>query len=478
MNNIYNVSLKLLNLFVFATKLCYVCDCFRYQSNTIMLKKLIFTSALSLAVFSQSFAQKPQHNNIKYVEYDLPNGLHVILHQDNSVPIVATTVLYHVGSKDEKADRTGFAHFFEHLLFEGSANIGRGEFDKHLDNAGGTNNANTWYDRTFYYEIVPSNQLPMTLWLESERMLHAKVENKGIETQRQVVKEERRLRTDNQPYGRILEETMKLAYTTHPYKSSVIGSMAHLDAAQEEDYKTFYKTFYVPNNATLSIAGDINVEETKKLISQYFGDIPKGNPVPRTTLKEPEQTQEIRGTATDNISLPAVIHAFKTPGINKADFYAVNMLFKILSDGKSSRLYKNVKDQKQKALQIGSFPLSLEDDPSVAITFAIANAGVTPEDLEAALEVEYERLKNELVTEEEFQKLINQIERDFVTQNDGVATIAENLANYHTYYGSASLINTEIDQYMKVKREDIQRVAKKYLDKSRRTSLFYVPKAK
>jgi predicted Zn-dependent peptidase len=443
-----------------------------------MLKKIAIFSALSLAFCSQSFAQKPQHNNISFVEYNLPNGLHVILHQDNSVPIVATTVLYKVGSKDEKADRTGFAHFFEHLLFEGSENMGRGDFDKHLDNAGGTNNANTWYDRTFYYEIVPSNQIQLTLWLESERMLHAKVETKGIETQRQVVKEERRLRVDNQPYGRILEETMKLAYQTHPYKSSVIGSMAHLDAAKDEDYKSFYKTFYVPNNATLSIAGDINIEETKKMILQYFGDIPKGATVPRTTLQEAPQTEEIRGTAYDNIQLPAVIHAFKTPGISKADFYAVNMLFKILSDGKSSRLYKNIKDKQQKALQIGSFPLSLEDNPSVGITFAIANQGVTPEDLEAALEVEYEKLKTELVSEEEFQKLINQIERDFVTQNDGVATIAENLANYHTYYGSAKLVNTEIDEYMKVKRQDIQRVAQKYLAKTNRTTLYYLPKAK
>jgi zinc protease len=444
----------------------------------MLFKKIIAISALTLSFCGQSFAQKPQHNNIKFVEYDLPNGLHVILHQDTSVPIIATTVLYHVGSKDEKADRTGFAHFFEHLLFEGSENIGRGEFDKYLDNAGGTNNANTWYDRTFYYEIVPSNQLAMTLWLESERMLHAKVETKGIETQRQVVKEERRLRVDNQPYGRIIEETMKLAYQTHPYKSSVIGSMEHLDAAKDEDYKSFYKTFYVPNNATLSIAGDINIEETKKMISAYFADIPKGNPVPRTPLREPAQTQEVRGTAYDNIQLPAVIHAFKTPGINKADFYAVAMLFKLLSDGKSSRLYKNVKDKQQKALQVNCFPLSLEDDPSVSITYAIASQKTTPEELEAALEAEYEKIKTELVTEEEFAKLLNQIERDFVMQNDGVATIAENLANYHVYYGSANLINSEIDQYMKVTRQDIQRVAQKYLVKTNRTTLYYLPKTK
>ncbi len=442
-----------------------------------MIKQLLCAALMTISIgtFAQ---QKPQHNNIKFVEYDLPNGLHVILHQDNSVPIVATTVLYHVGSKDEKADRTGFAHFFEHLLFEGSANIGRGEFDKYLDEAGGTNNANTWYDRTFYYEIVPSNQLALTLWLESERMLHAKVENKGIETQRQVVKEERRLRVDNQPYGRLLEETMKLAYMTHPYKSSVIGSMEHLDAAQEEDYKTFYKTFYVPNNATLSIAGDIQIEEAKKMIEKYFAGIPKGNPVPRNNQKEPEQKAEVRGTTHDNIQLPAVVHAFKVPAINKADFYAVNMMFKVLSDGKSSRLNKNVKDLQQKALNISSFPLNLEDDPSVAIAYGIANQGVTPEDLEAAMQAEYDKLSSELITEEEFQKLRNQVENDFVSANNNIANIAENLANYHAYYGKANLVNTEIDEYMKVTREDILRVAKKYLAKTNRTALFYLPKAK
>ncbi|MCB0620531.1 MAG: insulinase family protein, partial [Saprospiraceae bacterium] len=212
-----------------------------------------------------------QMNEIKFVEYDLDNGLHVILHQDRSTPIVAVSVMYHVGSKNEKPDRTGFAHFFEHLLFEGSENIARGEFDKYIQNAGGRNNANTTFDRTFYYEILPSNHLGTALWLESERMLHAKVEEKGIETQRQVVKEERRQRVDNQPYGTVLEESMKRAFTKHPYHWPVIGYMEHLDAAQEADYKHFYETFYVPNNAVLSIAGDLDIEQTKEMVAQFFG---------------------------------------------------------------------------------------------------------------------------------------------------------------------------------------------------------------
>ena len=201
-----------------------------------------------------SLALNAQMNQVEFKEFTLDNGLQVILHKDSSTPIVAVSVMYHVGSKNEQPDRTGFAHFFEHLLFEGTENIERGEYDKYVEKAGGTLNANTSNDRTYYYEILPSNQLEMGLWLESERMLHAKVENKGIETQREVVKEERRQRIDNQPYGSILQEAMKRAYTKHPYNWPVIGSMDHLNAAVESDYVNFYKTFYVPNNAICSAA--------------------------------------------------------------------------------------------------------------------------------------------------------------------------------------------------------------------------------
>ena len=225
------------------------------------MKSFVTSCILFLFVISAN----AQLNKIEYVEYDLPNGLHVILYPDNSIPIAVVSVMYHVGSKNEKPDRTGFAHFFEHLLFEGSKNIGRGEFDNYIYAAGGDNNANTSNDRTYYYELLPSNHLETGLWLESERMLHAKVEEVGIETQRQVVKEERRQRVDNQPYGTVVEESMKRAFTKHPYRWPVIGSMAHLDAAEEEDYVNFYNDFYVPNNAVLSIAGDIDVEQTKKI---------------------------------------------------------------------------------------------------------------------------------------------------------------------------------------------------------------------
>lgn len=416
-----------------------------------------------------------QLNKIEFVEYDLDNGLHVILHQDNSTPIVAVSVMYHVGSKNENPNRTGFAHFFEHLLFEGSENIGRGEYDKYIEEAGGTLNANTSNDRTYYYEILPSNQLELGLWLESERMLHAKVEQVGIETQREVVKEERRQRIDNQPYGSILEETMKRVFKKHPYRWPVIGSMDHLNAAEEKDYKQFYEDFYVPNNAVLSIAGDIDIDQAKEWIEKYFGSIPRGKgEVYRPNIVEPEMTGETRDTVYDNIQLPAVIQAYRVPAQGSEEFYAVEMLGTLLSRGGSSRLYKTIVDDKQLALQVGSFPIGLEDY-SVNLAFGICNMGIDPKEVEDAMDAEVERVKNELISDEEFQKLRNQVENDFVSSNSRVAGIAESLANYHMYFGDANLINTEIDRYLAVTKEDIRDAARKYLRPDRRVVLYYLP---
>lgn len=416
--------------------------------------------------------------NIKFVEYDLPNGLKVLLHEDHSTPIVAVSVMYHVGSKNEKPDRTGFAHFFEHLLFEGSENIKRGEFDDYISNAGGTNNANTSYDRTYYYEILPSNQLALGLWLESERMLHAKVEQVGIETQRQVVKEERRMRIDNQPYGRLLEETMKRLYAKHPYHNSIIGSMEHLDAAQEADYKQFYKDFYRPDNAILSIAGDIDIEQTKKLIDVYFKGIPRGKgEIFRPKVVEPPLRSEIRDTVYDNVQLPAVIFAYHVPAQGTPDYYALKMLNMVLSQGESSRMNKAIVDEQQKAVAAFSFAIDLED-PSPNIMAAIANMGVDPAELEKAMNEQIEKIQQEPITMTEFQKVQNQVENDFVTSNTTVAGIAESLANYKMYFGDANLINTELERFRKVTREDIQRVAKKYFPKDGRVVIYWMPKGK
>ena len=430
---------------------------------------------LILLLIATTIASFAQSRVTEFTEYTLDNGLHVILHEDHSTPIVAVTVMYHVGSKNENPDRTGFAHFLEHLLFEGSANIARGEFDRYVERAGGTNNANTWYDRTFYYEVLPSNHLATGLWLESERMLHARVDEKGIETQRQVVKEERRQRVDNQPYGSVLEESMKRAYRQHPYQWSVIGSMDHLDAAEAADYLQFYKDFYRPDNAVLSIAGDIDIAETKALVQKYFGTIPRGRgEIYRPEIVEPALGGEVRDTIYDNIQLPGVVQTYRTPAQGTEEYYAVDLLSRLLSSGESSRLYRTLVDEQQQALFVGSFPMQLED-PGVTLAFGIANMGVDPGDLERAMNAEIDRVKTELISEREFQKLLNRIEAEFVTGNASVEGVAESLANYHMYYGDANLINTEIERYRNVTREDIRAAARRYLRPDNRVVLYYLP---
>lgn len=423
-----------------------------------------------------TWAQAPK---INFVQYQLPNGLRVLLHEDHSTPIVAVSVLYHVGSKNENPERTGFAHFFEHLMFEGSKNMDRGEYMKLVQSNGGVLNANTSFDRTYYYEILPSNQLELALWMESERMLHAKVDIKGIETQREVVKEERRQRMDNRPYGKLLEETYKRAYTTHPYKWPTIGSMEHLNAAKEEDYVNFYKTFYVPNNAVLSIAGDIDINQTKAWISRYYATIPKGvNAINRPNANaEPAQTKEIVDTVYDNVQLPAVIMAYHTPAQGTPDYYAMQMLAKVLSDGESSRMNKSLVDDQQLAITAGAFPIPTEH-PGLTLMFAIANMGKGVDGLQTGMQKEIDLVKKELITDQEFTKIRNQIESDYASQNSTMAGIAENLADYLVYFNDANLINSEIERYMKVTKEDIKRVANTYLNNNNRVLLYWMPKKK
>ena len=438
------------------------------------MNRFFFTFLLGFA----TLVANAQLNKIEFQEFTLDNGLHVILHQDKSTPIVAVSVMYHVGSKNENPEKTGFAHFFEHLLFEGSENIGRGEYDKYIEKAGGTLNANTSMDRTYYFEILPSNQLELGLWLESERMLHAKVENVGIETQRQVVKEERRQRIDNQPYGSFLEEVMKRAYKTHPYRWPVIGSMDHLDAAVEADYKNFYKDFYVPNNAVLTIAGDFNPAQIKPMIEKYFATIPKSKkPIYRPSIVEPPLGGEVRDTFYDKVQLPAVFMAYRTPAQNDPDFYALEMLDRLLSSGQSSRIYRSLVDEKQVAVAAQSFSYPLEQ-PGAFIVLGVTNLGVDPAKVQEALDVEIEKVKTTLVPELEFQKLRNQLEAELVEDNSTLEGIALNLANFEVFFGDANLINTNISRFLKVTREDLQRVAKKYLDKNNRVLLYWLPEQK
>jgi hypothetical protein len=420
-------------------------------------------------------AQAPK---IKFEKYTLPNGLKVILHQDKTAPLVAVTVLYHVGSKNEDTGRTGFAHFFEHLLFEGSENIKRGEIDQYVKNAGGTLNANTTQDRTFYYELVPSNQMNLGLWLESERMLHAKIEQIGVNTQREVVKEEKRQRNDNQPYGSLLQETFKRAFKVHPYRWQPIGSMDHLNQASLQEFIDFYHTYYVPNNCVLSIAGDINIDSAKKQITAYFADIPRGTkPLYKPNISEPALGGEVRDVIEDNVQLPLLLQAYRTPKQGTDDYYTFNVLSTLLSAGQSSRMTKALVNKSQLALQAGSFPYALED-AGLFITYALPNMGNSVEALESSMDSIMNDLKVTLVGEKEFQKVKNQIESEFVQKNESMAGIAESLANYETYFGDANLINTEIEKFRKVTREDLQAVAKKYLNKDNRVVLTYVPKKK
>lgn len=486
------------------------------------MKKLILGGFIAINSLSLTAQEK-----IKFVEYDLPNGLHVILHEEHATPIVAVTILYHVGSKNEKSNRTGFAHFFEHLLFEGSTNIARGEYDTYVESNGGALNANTSQDRTFYYELLPSNQLELGLWLESERLLHAKVDNKGIETQRSVVKEEKRQRIDNQPYATFIGEIFKRMFKEHPYNWIPIGSMEDLDAAQEEDYVDFYRTFYVPSNATLCIAGDLNIEETKKWIEKYYGSIPAGQAInlyrdfenlsddafkakysvaktafdaknfmaskdamakqvitaakakptaiPSIVKADAGPTTIIRDVIYDNIQLPAIFMSYRFPEQTHEDMYALQMLNDVLSGGSSSRINKQLVEKDQIATFAGSFAYGLED-AGLGIFLAIGAKDVPLEKIETGFDAEIVKIQNELISQEEFEKIRNKYENDLISSNSSVAGIAENLANSHVYYGSANYVNTELDKFMKVTREDIQRVAKKYLTQDARIILHYLPK--
>lgn len=432
--------------------------------------RFILTLCLS-AVIGAAAAQRAP---IEFEEYDLDNGLHVILHEDHTAPVAMVSVMYHVGSKNEDPTRTGMAHFFEHLLFEGSENIGRGEFFKYIQNAGGQNNANTSNDRTFYYEVLPSNQLELGLWLESERMFQARGETIGIETQREVVKEERRQRVDNQPYGNLIEETMKRAYRQHPYRWPVIGSMDHLNAAEDEEFTAFYETFYVPNNAVLSIAGDFDRKALKRMIDDYFGPIPKGTvDIPRPDIDEPFKMKEVRDTIWGDDQLPLVLMAYPIPAEGTPDYYAVDLLNTALSGGQSSRLNRAVVDEQELAVFCGAFSFGLED-PGQTIAYAVANIGTDPAEVETAMMTEINKVKAKGITDAELEKLKNQVESSFVQGNSTMRGIAESLANYHMYYGDANLINNEIDRYMSVTAEDIQAAAVKYYNHDRRVVLYFM----
>jgi zinc protease len=438
-----------------------------------MMRKITALGLVAGMLTLPALAQK----KIEYKEFDLDNGLHVIMHQDNTTPIVITSVLYHVGSKNEQPDRTGFAHFFEHLMFEGSPNIERGQYMNIIQARGGTLNAFTSNDITYYYELLPSNELELALYMESERMLQSKVDQTGVDTQREVVKEEKRQSYDNRPYGSILIETLKRSFTVHPYRWAPIGSLDDLNAASIAEFQQFYKDFYVPNNATLTIAGDLDYAQTEKWVKEYFSEIPKGTKeIYRPNIVEPKKTTEIRDIIYDNIQIPAVIQAYNLPKRTDADSYALSMLSTYLTGGNSSLMTKELVDKQQKALALAAIPLELEDG-GLFIMYGITNMGVEPKDLETEVDKLIKQVQDQGVSDQDFAKLQNIMENNLVSGNSSMAGIAQNLAESHVIFGDTEYINKEMEMFSKVTKADLQRVAKKYLDLNGRVVLYYLPKA-
>ena len=426
-------------------------------------------------MFLVAFSSNAQ--KVEFEEYDLNNGMHVILHQDNAAPVVTTSVMYHVGAKDEQPDRTGMAHFFEHLLFEGTKNIKKGEWFKLVSSNGGKNNANTTDDRTYYYEVFPSNKLELGLWLESERLLHPIIKQEGVDTQNEVVKEEKRLRVDNQPYGRFLEYVKQNMFKKHPYKGTTIGKMAHLDDATLEEFLAFNKKFYVPNNATLVVAGDIDIASAKKLIEDYFGPIPRGKDIERSFPKEDPITEAISAKGYDsNIQIPAIMAAYRTPSMKTRDSRILDMVSSYFSSGKSSILYKKLVDTKKMALQVGAINLS-QEDYGTYILFGLPQGETKLADIISEIDEEVLKMQTDLISEKAYQKLQNQFENNYVDSNSSVEGIANSLARYNVLYGDTNLINTEIDIYRSITREEIRDAAKKYLNPNQRLILEYLPES-
>ena len=434
------------------------------------MKKTLMAIGTMAMLGSTANAQK-----VAFEEFDLDNGLHVVLHQDNSAPVIITSVMYHVGAKDEQPNRTGFAHFFEHLLFEGTKNIGKGEWFKLVTANGGQNNANTTDDRTYYFEVFPSNNLELAIWMESERLMHPVIDQKGVDTQNEVVKEEKRLRVDNSPYGNLLKAVKQNMFKTHPYRWTTIGEMEHLDAATLEEFQAFNKKFYIPNNAVLVVAGQFDNAQAKEWIKKYFGAIPKGEPVKRQKFEEAPITSTINATWEDpNVQLPMTVTAYRTPSMKTRDARVLDMISSYLSDGKSSKLYKKMVDEKKVALQINAFTYSQEDYGTYFI-FGLPMGDVTSEVLLKEIDEEIVKIQTELISEKDFQKLQNKFDNNFVNANSNVEGIAENLATYYMLYGDINLINTEIELLHSITREEIREVAKKYLNPNQRLLLDYIP---
>ena len=429
--------------------------------------------ALAVAVATLTAAVRPP--KLEYKISTLPNGLTVVVEEDHSVPIVHLNLTYHVGSKNEKPGRTGFAHLFEHLMFKGSKNVEPEAHTSMIASVGGQANAFTTEDETTFWETFPSQYLPLALWLEADRMATLRITSETFVSEREVVKEERRLRVDNQPYGRLNEIIYDQAFMTHPYKHVPIGSMVDLDAATVDDVRDFYQTFYVPENATLTLVGDIDSTQALQLVSQYVGRVPKAaRPVPRDIAKEPPQIAERRVTLTEPWPLPAVVVAYHITYDGNPDSYPLHIAGKVLSDGQSSRIYKKLVYEQQLAVAAFGGP-NLIEDPNLFYAVAIVQPGRTPDQVIAALIAEFDRLKNEPISERELQRTKNQFARDYILNRESDQEKARVLSHAVVVHHDIKTADGEFDIFQSLAAADVQRVAKTYFTATNRTVLTLMP---
>jgi zinc protease len=405
----------------------------------------------------------------------LANGLQVVLLEDHSTPVVHVAVWYHVGSKDEKPGRTGFAHLFEHLMFKGSKNVRPDQHPSWITSIGGEANAETDEDATIYWQTVPAHHLPLVLWLEADRMASLEVSDDKFKNEREVVKEERRMRFENQPFGRLPEIIFDNAFTTHPYKHQTIGSMADLDAASIADVREFHRTYYVPNNATVVIVGDFDSAEAQKMTEQYLGRVSRGKPVPRDIPREPPHTKTDRFTVTEAWPLPAVVASYHITYDGHPDAYPLHILAKILSDGDSSRLYQSLVYEKQMALAAFG-QAKLIEHPNLFYAVAIVQPGHQPAAVMTELERQLERVKTEGVTAQELERAKRQFARDYILGRETVRQKALHLGHAVVIHNDIKTADGEFDLFQNVTLADVQRVAKTYFTDSNKMQLTILPR--
>jgi len=435
---------------------------------------LVLGIVFFISVPSQTAVRPPKFD---YKLVKLENGLTVILSEDHSTPIVNLQLWYHVGSKDEPRGRTGFAHLFEHLMFKGSHNVGSDEHLAMISRVGGDGNAYTTEDTTVFLETVPAEYLPLILWLEADRMATLRIDQRSLDSEREVVKEERRFRYENEPFGLLSEILYDNAFSTHPYKHTPIGSMQDLEAASIEDVQDFFNTYYVPENATLTLVGDFESDYALQMVEHYFGRVPKAkNPVPRDIPREPPPLQERRVTIeADNWPLPAVIVAHHITYDGHPDAYPLHILSKILSDGQSARIYRRLVYEQQ--IAISAFGQgSLIEDPNLFYAVAIVQPGQTPEAAASSLIAELDRAKAELASDAEIQRAKNQFARDYVIGRISVDQKASHLAHAQVIHDDITTADGEFDIFMNVSKAEVQRVAETYLRDDNRLVLTILPR--